>query len=227
MKLAIFDLDHTLLAGDSDYEWGNFLVAKGVVDAAYYQQKNDEFYQQYLDKTLDIFEYQEFVLAPLTQLTKDERDKLHSGFMKTVVEPLRQQKANQLISQHQESGDTLLVITATNHFIASPIVAAMGISNILATDPEIIDEQFTGKITGTPCFQKGKIARLQSWLKQQEQDHQQTFSHTTFYSDSINDAPLLEYVDVAIAVDPDDKLRHLAEAQNWKIMSLKDEQVRD
>ena len=221
MKLAIFDLDHTLLAGDSDYEWGNFLVDKGVVDAEYYQQKNDEFYRQYQDKTLDIFEYQEFVLTPLTQLTKEEMNELHNGFMKTVIDPLRQQQADQLIHKHQQSGDTLLVITATNHFIAAPIVASMGISNILATDPEIVDGQFTGKVTGTPCFQKGKITRLQSWLKRQELDHQQTFSHTTFYSDSINDAPLLEYVDVAIAVDPDDKLRQLAKEKSWVIMSLR------
>jgi HAD superfamily hydrolase (TIGR01490 family) len=221
MKLAIFDLDHTLLAGDSDYEWGNFLVDKGVVDAEYYQQKNDEFYRQYQDKTLDIFEYQEFVLTPLTQLTKEEMNELHNGFMKTVIDPLRHQQADQLIHKHQQSGDTLLVITATNHFIAAPIVASMGISNILATDPEIVDGQFTGKVTGTPCFQKGKITRLQSWLKRQELDHQQTFSHTTFYSDSINDAPLLEYVDVAIAVDPDDKLRQLAKEKSWVIMSLR------
>ncbi|MFT7387312.1 MAG: HAD superfamily hydrolase (TIGR01490 family) [Candidatus Endobugula sp.] len=222
MKLAIFDLDHTLLAGDSDYEWGNFLVSEGVVDTQYYQQKNDEFYQQYQDKTLDIIEYQEFVLAPLTQLSSDQRNSLHHRFMATVIAPLRQQRADDLIAKHQKNGDTLLVITATNHFIASPIVRAMGIHNVLATDPEIVDGQFTGKVMGTPCFQKGKIMRLQSWLTQQEKDHQKTFNHMTFYSDSINDAPLLGYVNRAIAVDPDDKLRRLAEEKNWDIISLRE-----
>lgn len=221
MKLAIFDLDHTLLAGDSDYMWGNFLVDKGIVNAEQYRKKNDDFYQQYQDKTLDILEYQAFVLAPLTRLSKTEREALHTEFMATVIMPLRQIKADQLIATHKANGDTLLVITATNHFIASPIVAAMGIPNILATDPEIINEQFTGKVVGEPCFQGGKIIRLQHWLAEQKAQNQHTFSHTTFYSDSINDAPLLEYVDTAIAVDPDDKLRELAEKKQWSIISLR------
>jgi len=221
MKLAIFDLDHTLLAGDSDYAWGNFLVDKGVVDAEYYRQKNDEFYQQYQAKTLDILAYQAFVLAPLTTLSSSERERLHNHFMAEVIEPLRQEKADQLIAKHSDNGDTLLVITATNRFIAAPIVQMMGIPNLLATDPEVIDDSFTGSIVGTPCFQGGKITRLEQWLVEQKRLYQHVFTHTTFYSDSINDAPLLEYVDTAIAVDPDEKLSALANEKRWPIISLK------
>jgi HAD superfamily hydrolase (TIGR01490 family) len=221
MKLAIFDLDHTLLAGDSDYAWGNFLVDKGVVDAEYYRQKNDEFYQQYQAKTLDILAYQTFVLAPLTTLSPAEREKLHNNFMAEVISPLRQEKADQLIAKHHDNGDTLLVITATNRFIAAPIVKTMGIPNLLATDPEVIDDVFTGHIVGTPCFQGGKITRLEQWLLEQKNVSQRVFTHTTFYSDSINDAPLLEYVDTAIAVDPDEKLSALANEMQWPIISLK------
>ncbi|MGS2717366.1 histidinol-phosphatase [Eionea flava] len=221
MKLAIFDLDHTLLAGDSDYAWGNFLVDEGVVDAAYYQQKNDEFYQQYQSKTLDIFAYQAFVLEPLKIMPPEKRQQLQHMFMESVIKPLRQQKADELIASHKKNNDELLVITATNHFIAAPIVESMGINHILATDPEVVNNQFTGKISGTPCFQEGKITRLQHWLTQQESLSQRVFEHTTFYSDSINDAPLLDYVDTAIAVDPDDNLRCLAKEKHWPIISLR------
>jgi HAD superfamily hydrolase (TIGR01490 family) len=221
MKLAIFDLDHTLLASDSDYAWGNFLVDKGVVDADYYRQKNDEFYQQYQAKTLNILAYQAFVLAPLTTMSSAARERLHNEFMAEIITPLRQEKADQLISKHKNNGDTLLVITATNHFIAAPIVKMMAIPNILATDPEVIDGVFTGQIVGTPCFQGGKITRLKQWLVEQKDLYQHVFTHTTFYSDSINDAPLLEYVDIAIAVDPDDKLRALAGEKQWPVISLK------
>lgn len=221
MKLAIFDLDHTLLAGDSDYAWGNFLVDQGVVDAEYYQQKNDEFYQQYQSKTLDIFAYQAFVLEPLREMPLEKRQQLQQTFMTSVIVPLRQQKADELIATHKNNHDELLVITATNHFIAAPIVESMGIAHILATDPEMVDGQFTGQISGTPCFQEGKITRLKQWLHQQESLYQRTFEHMTFYSDSINDAPLLDYVDNAIAVDPDDNLRKLAEEKHWPIISLR------
>lgn len=222
MKLAIFDLDHTLLAGDSDYAWGNFLVDQGIVDAAYYQKKNDEFYQQYKDKTLNILDYQAFVLAPLTTMPPEQRTALHQAFMASIIAPLRQRKADELIAKHKANNDELLVITATNAFIATPIVADMGIPHILATEPEIINGRFTGKVSGTPCFQEGKIIRLQHWLSEQQAVHNRTFEHTTFYSDSINDAPLLEHVDLAIAVDPDDHLRQLAATRGWQVMSLRE-----
>ncbi len=217
MQLAIFDLDNTLLAGDSDYTWGTFLVEKGVVDKAVYEAENERFYQEYQNKTLDIFEYQAFVLAPLMTLNKEKRDALHAEFMTTCIAPLRQAKADALIAKHKQQGDTLLVITATNRFIAGPIVSMLGIDHVLATEPEVIDEEFTGRIVGDPCFQEGKIKRLEQWLKEQNE----TFSEMVFYSDSINDAPLLEFVETAIAVDPDDKLTALAQEKSWPIISLR------
>lgn len=218
MKLAIFDLDNTLLAGDSDYTWGNFLVEKGIVDAEHYQKENERFYLEYQRKTLNIVEYQRFVLSPLIALTNTELNALHTEFMQTHIAPLRQQKADALIQQHKDQGDTLLVITATNYFIAEPIVAALGIQHLLATDPEVIDGHFTGNIVGEPCFQEGKIKRLELWLKENEH----TYESLTFYSDSINDAPLLEYADSAIAVDPDEALAALAKEKSWPIISLRD-----
>ena len=215
-NLAIFDLDNTLLAGDSDYAWGNFLVDKGIVDPEYYRKENDRFYREYQEKTLDIHEYQRFVLTPLMSMSAEQRNTLHQEFMTSHIAPLRQAKADQLIAKHQSQGDTLLVITATNHFIAAPIVSWLGIPNLLATEPEVQDNQLTGNIVGYPCFQEGKIHRLEAWLHEQP-----SFSHTCFYSDSINDAPLMHYVDHAVAVDPDDKLKELAIEQQWPIISLR------
>lgn len=217
-NLAIFDLDNTLLAGDSDYAWGNFLVDKGVVDPDVYRQENDRFYQEYQQKTLDIHEYQRFVLTPLIPMPAAQRQQLHNEFMATAIAPLRQAKADALIEKHKTQGDTLLVITATNRFIAGPVVEWLGISNLLATEPEEINEQFTGNIVGHPCFQEGKIHRLNQWLETQP-----AFTHTCFYSDSINDAPLMQHVDHAVAVDPDDRLRELAQQQQWPIISLRED----
>ncbi len=216
-NLAIFDLDNTLLADDSDYVWGNFLVAKGLVDAEYYQRENDRFYQEYKDKTLDIYEYQRFVLKPLSQFDSAQLDQLHIEFMAEYISPIYQEKANALIAKHRDAGDTLLVITATNRFITEPIVKALGIDNLLATDPEVVDGKFTGNIVGDPCFQEGKIRRLDLWLEQQEC----VYEHSTFYSDSINDAPLLHHADKAIAVDPDKALHELATSEGWPIISLR------
>lgn len=218
MKLAIFDLDNTLLAGDSDYSWGNFLADKGIVDAEHHKRENDRFYLEYQRKTLDITEYQRFVLTPLIPFSRAELDELHAEFMDHYIAPLRQEKADALIKQHQDQGDTLLVITATNRFIAEPIVTALGIEHLLATDPEVVNGHFTGNIVGDACFQEGKIKRLQLWLA----ESQQAFESTTFYSDSINDAPLLEFSDHAIAVDPDDALHELALEKGWPIISLRE-----
>lgn len=217
MNLAIFDLDNTLLAGDSDYSWGQFLVAKGIVDAEEYTRANDRFYEDYKNKTLNIYDYQRFVLSPLIPMTVAERENLHREFMDSIIADIRLPKADHLIQQHQTQGDELLIITATNRFIAGPIGPWLGIDNILATEPEIIDGKFTGNIAGTPCFQEGKITRLNNWLAEKQ------FQPTTitFYSDSINDLPLLEHADKAVAVDPDDRLRMHAEAAGWEIISLR------
>lgn len=217
MKLAIFDLDNTLLAGDSDYAWGRFLVDKNIVDRDQYTKKNDQFYQQYKCGTLDIHEYQRFVLTPLIHLKHQQRESLREEFLRDVIEPLRLPKADALIRQHRDQGDQLLIITATNRFIAGPIGPLLGIQTMLATEPEIIDGKFTGAIAGIPCFQKGKIARLKEWLQTQSFEP----TELTFYSDSINDLPLLEYSDRAIAVDPDEPLKRHAQSQGWPVMSLR------
>lgn len=217
MNLAIFDLDNTLLAGDSDHAWGEFIVSKGLVKPEFYSAENDRFYREYQQGTLDIIEYQRFVLTPISQIPAQQRTELHQQFMSEVITKMRLPKADHLIQQHRSAGDTLLVITATNRFIVEPIVAALGIPNLLATEPEEIDGKMTGGVAGIPCFQEGKIQRLKNWLAEQGN----SFTQTTFYSDSINDAPLLHHADVAVAVDPDDRLRQLAEEQSWPIISLR------
>jgi len=216
-NLTIFDLDNTLLGGDSDHAWGEFLSGQGIVDPDEHMRANDHFYEQYQNQTLDIIEYQSFVLRPLIGMSKQDRDALHHEFMETKIKPLRLEKADALIEKHQQAGDVLLIITATNHFIASPIAEALGINNILATDPEIIDGVISGKILGTPCFQEGKITRLNEWL-----DAQKFTPHSvSFYSDSINDRPLLEFADNPVVVDPDSKLKEHALMVGWPIISLR------
>ncbi|MGH1487574.1 MAG: HAD family hydrolase [Cellvibrionaceae bacterium] len=217
MNLTIFDLDNTLLAGDSDYAWGQFLVQKGIVDVDHYTRENDRFYEDYKRKTLDIHEYQRFVLAPLLDMSETEKQQLHQEFMLESINPLRLKKADKLIKDHEGAGDQLLIITATNSFIAGPIGPLLGIDTVLATEPEVVDGRFTGKIDGTPCFQGGKITRLQQWLREQ----QITPAQVTFYSDSINDLPLLEYADSPIVVDPDDSLRAHAQSVGWPVISLR------
>jgi HAD superfamily hydrolase (TIGR01490 family) len=218
VKLAIFDLDNTLIAGDSDYAWGEFLITKDLVDPVEYARKNDEFYQQYQQQTLDIHAYQAFVLAPLTSLDHQTKQALHLEFMKTMINKLRLDKSDKLIKDHKDAGDKLIIITATNSFISAPIGKWLGIDIVIATDPEVVAGQFTGKLSGTPCFQEGKITRLKQWLSAQDED----MGEIIFYSDSINDLPLLEYVDYPIAVDPDDLLRAHATDKNWPIISLRD-----
>ncbi|MGH1439271.1 MAG: HAD family hydrolase [Cellvibrionaceae bacterium] len=217
MNLTIFDLDNTLIAGDSDYVWGQFLVSKNIVDAEYYTKENDRFYEEYKNKTLDIHEYQRFVLTPLIPMDAETKARLHQEFMDTVIAGMRLGKADALIEQHKKQGDRLLIITATNSFITGPIGPWLGIDEILATEPEVIDGTLTGNIAGTPCFQEGKIERLKEWLLQEGL----TPEKITFYSDSINDLPLLEHADVPVAVDPDDLLEKHARSSKWPILSLR------
>lgn len=215
--LTIFDLDNTLLGGDSDHAWGEFLAGQGIVDPEVHMAANNRFYEQYKNQTLDIIEYQSFVLKPLVGMSEADRKALHNDFMITKIAPLRLAKADALIERHRQAGDVLLVITATNRFVAGPIIESMGIENILATDPEIVDGLITGNIVGTPCFQEGKISRLNTWLASQGF----TPKTVTFYSDSINDRPLLEVADKPVVVDPDDRLRTHAETVGWPIISLR------
>lgn len=217
MSLAIFDLDNTLIAGDSDHAWGEFLCEKGIVDSEEYSRANDYFYEQYKNGGLDIYEFLEFALRPLAKLPRNELDALHQQFMQEKVEPMMLPKAAELLNNHRERGDYLLIITATNRFVTGPIAAHLGVDEIIATDPEEVDGQFTGKVSGTPCFQSGKVTRLNNWLEANPHD----LSESYFYSDSHNDLPLLEQVGHPIAVNPDEKLETLANDKLWPVLDLR------
>lgn len=217
MALAIFDLDNTLIAGDSDHSWGVFLVEKNLVDAETYQLTNDRFYADYKNGCLDIRAYLKFSLAPLTRHSAEQLAALHKEFMEQHIETLMLPKAAELLRQHRDRGDHLLIITATNGFVTRPIAKRLGVEDILATDPEFIDGRYTGDFVGTPCFQAGKITHLHEWLKTNEHSLEGAY----FYSDSINDLPLLEQVDNPVAVDPDDRLAAIAEQRGWKVISLR------
>ena len=217
MALALFDLDNTLLADDSDFLWGCFLVDKGLVDKTAYDIANQRFYDEYKQGTLDIFEFLAFSLKPLTRFTMDELASLHEEFMDRHIRSVMTEKGIAQIKQHRDKGDVTVIITATNRFVTGPIADAFGVDDLIATDPEIVDGRYTGKVAGTPCFQKGKITRLQQWLENTHHD----LVGSTFYSDSHNDIPLLEIVETAIAVDPDDELKSLAEKNSWQIRSFR------
>lgn len=218
MTLAIFDLDNTLLNGDSDYLWGQFLSQQGLVDSAFYEKENQRFYDEYVAGTLDIFEFLEFSLAPLSQMDMPQLALLHDQFMDECIRPVITAKSRALIQEHIDKKDTLLIITATNLFITAPIAKELNIPNILATEPEIVNNRYNGKVYGVPCFREGKVERLKVWLKETGTN----LANSYFYSDSHNDLPLLEMVKRPVAVDPDDTLRSHAEMKGWDIISLRD-----
>lgn len=217
MALAIFDLDNTLIADDSDYLWGQFLVDQGIVDKQYYETTNAKFYDDYKQGTLDIVEFLQFSLKPLAEHPAAELYKWREQFIETIIKPLLLEPARQLINKHKQRGDTVLVITATNRFVTEPIVKLYGIEHLLATPPEWIDGRYTGRFIGTPCFREGKVALLQDWLKQFNHDLKDSW----FYSDSHNDLPLLNLVEHPVAVDPDTILENTAKQANWAIISLR------
>ena len=218
MALAIFDLDNTLIAGDSDHSWGEFLVAEQRVDAQQFQKANDQFYADYVAGSLDIFAYLEFSLRPLTEIPMTELHELHTKFMQQVIAPMQLPKAQALLKKHSEAGDRLLIITATNRFVVEPICHSLGVTEFLAAEPEIADGRYTGRVVGTPTFQEGKVIRLKAWLAEQSE----TLEGSWFYSDSANDLSLLLEVDNPVAVDPCDRLRKTAENKQWSIISLRD-----
>ncbi len=219
MSLAIFDLDNTLLGDDSDYLWGQFLVQQGLVDGEFYTRENQRFYNDYQTGELDILEFLAFSLKPLSEHPREKLDALHRQFMQEVITPVMLPAAHLLLEKHRAQGDILLIITATNHFITSPIATALGVENLLATEPEIIDGRYTGRVSGTPCFQAGKVERLKTWLR----DNQQNLANSWFYSDSHNDLPLLEQVTHPVAVDPDETLADHASAKGWPVITLRGE----
>lgn len=217
MALAIFDLDNTLLAGDSDYLWGRFLVDKEIVDGAEYAAENERFYQAYQAGTLDIHGYLRFALKPLTQHAPHQLQAWRAQFIDEQIRPIVLDQGRELVESHRSRGDTLLIITATNRFLTEPIAALFGIDHLLATDPELAGERYTGAITGIPTFREGKIKALEAWL--QRTGHQLAGSY--FYSDSHNDIPLLERVCHPVAVDPDPGLYQQATQRDWPIISLR------
>ena len=220
MRLALFDLDNTLLAGDSDYEWGQFLVDRGVLERDAYEAQNRAYYEQYVAGTLDIHEFLGFALRPLAAHPPADLARWHGEFMAERIRPMIGAKARALVQEHQRSGDLCAIITATNSFVTGPIAREFGIPHLIATEPESKDGRFTGKVAGTPCFREGKIERLEEWLRGRGK-RLADFAESTLYSDSHNDLPLLERVTRPVAVDPDDKLAAKAKERSWAVISLR------
>lgn len=221
MRLTLFDLDHTLLAGDSDYGWGQFMVRHALVDAADYAQKNAAFYAAYQAGTLDQAKYLEFSLEPLTRYPMDELAAWHRKFMVEVIQPLMTVAGRELVADRLRAGDVVVIITSTNSFITGPIARAYGVEHLIATDPEMRAGRYTGRVAGIPAFREGKVARLHAWLGRRGKCLDD-FAQTWFYSDSTNDLPLLEAVTHPVAVDPDGALRQIAEQRRWPIITLRD-----
>ncbi|WP_257280361.1 HAD family hydrolase [Endozoicomonas sp. ONNA1] len=218
MALAIFDLDNTLIAGDSDYLWGQFMANEGIVDAARFHDGNDHFYRQYEAGTLVLSEYLDFCLEPLTHYTLDELKVWHDQFMERIIRPIMLEKAANLLKKHRDQGDHLMIITATSRFVTEPIAKAFDVDTLLAIELEIEDNRYTGKVVGTPTFQEGKVIRLKQWL---QENPEYSLTGSCFYSDSKNDLPLLGQVDHPFAVDSDPELTAVAAEKGWPVISLR------
>jgi HAD superfamily hydrolase (TIGR01490 family) len=220
MRLALFDLDNTLLAGDSDYEWGQFLVDRGILEREAYEAQNRAYYEQYAAGTLDIHEYLGFALRPLAAHSHAELARWHADFMASRILPMVSEPARSLVRRHLDRGELCAIITATNSFVTAPIAREFGVPHLIATEPECRDGRFTGRVEGTPCFREGKVRRLEAWLGAQGR-RLEDFAETSFYSDSHNDLPLLERVTRPVAVDPDEALAREAARRGWERISLR------
>lgn len=217
VRLALFDLDNTLLAGDSDHAWGDYLCERGILDGIAYKTRNDEFYQDYLAGRLNIQDYLNFSLEILGRTETLQLDQWHREFMRDCIEPIILAKGEALLAEHRAAGDKLLIITATNRFVTGPIARRLGVETLLATECEMQDGRYTGRTTDVPCFREGKVTRLARWLEESGL----SLEDSSFYSDSLNDLPLLEQVTRPVAVDPDPKLRTEAEKRGWPVISLR------
>ncbi|AYC31074.1 HAD family hydrolase [Pseudomonas cavernae] len=217
MRLALFDLDNTLLAGDSDHSWGDFICRRGLVDAAEYEARNDAFYADYCAGKLDVVAYQNFSQAILGRTDMRQLAEWHREFMQEVIEPMILAKGEALLEEHRAAGDQLVIITATNRFVTAPIAARLGVGTLLATECGMQGGRYTGQISGIPCYQQGKVVRLNQWLEETGL----SLAGSYFYSDSRNDLPLLEIVANPVAVDPDEVLRATATARGWPVISLR------
>jgi len=220
VNLALFDLDNTLLQGDSDFEWAQFLIEQGKLDSKLFDAKNLQFYEQYKQGTLDIHEFLDFQLKPLSRHPRHVLDGWHEEFMRRKVRPMMGEAAHKLVARHRDAGDVCVIITATNSFVTAPIAHEFGVEHLIATEPEQLDGEFTGRVEGLPSFREGKITRLQDWMAQRGWNWD-SFAASCFYSDSLNDLPLLAMVKTPVAVNPDETLRAHAKQQGWRIMSLR------
>ena len=220
MNLALFDLDNTLLAGDSDYNWSLFLISEGLLDAKTHHDRNEQFYQDYKNGCLDIVAFLKFQLQPLSQHKKAFLDELHLKYMQKVIKPMMTVKAQALVDKHKASGDLCVVITATNSFVTKPIATAYGIEHLIGSDPEMLSGEYTGDVTGVPSFQEGKVTRINQWLDECGQTLA-SFEKSYFYSDSHNDLPLMKLVTNPVAVDADAILIDYAKQQAWPLISLR------
>jgi HAD superfamily hydrolase (TIGR01490 family) len=217
VRLALFDLDNTLLGGDSDHAWGDYLCERGILDGDAYKSRNDAFYQDYLAGRLNITDYLNFSLEILGRTEMAQLEQWHREFMRDCVEPIILAKGEALLAEHRAAGDKLVIITATNRFVTGPIAARLGVETLLATECEMADGRYTGRTTDVPCFREGKVTRLERWLAETGL----SLEGASFYSDSLNDLPLLERVTRPVAVDPDPKLRAEAERRGWPVISLR------
>ena len=218
MRLALFDLDNTLLAGDSDFEWAQFLIAKGVLDREVYEARNQAFYDQYKAGTLDIHEFLDFQLKPLSRHPRSQLDAWHAEFLRERIAPMVAKGTPALLARHRD--DVRVIVTATNRFVTAPIAALLGIEHLIATEPEEVGGEFTGRVAGTPSFRDGKVSRLDEWLAGRGAAWAGV-EESWFYSDSLNDLPLLARVRHPVAVDPDATLKAHAEAHGWPVLSLR------
>jgi HAD superfamily hydrolase (TIGR01490 family) len=216
-NLAIFDLDNTILNGDSDYSWINFLIEKGFVNKDEYERKNKYFYDQYYQGKLNYDEWAEFALTTIKGKKPEEIEDILSKFLNEVIEPMINIYALKLLHDHTHNNDIMLLASATNSVIVEPIAKRLGFKNIVSTEVEIIDEIYTGKVLGIPALSEGKLIKVKEWMLQ---NRIESFDNTSFYSDSINDLPLLAAVSKPVAVNPDDMLRKECRKRSWEIIDL-------